>query len=117
VNLAYNYDILGRLTNVLANGSSIAHYGFDVLGNLQTMGYADGVTNLYQYDAMNRPTNLVWNLNNTALASFGYTLGATGNRQSLLEIVNGTLGPFRCVGGGDVPKGNKVYIFFYTDVP
>jgi RHS repeat-associated protein len=27
------------------------------------------------------------------------------------------VGPFRCVGGGDVPIGNKIYIFFYSGVP
>jgi hypothetical protein len=27
------------------------------------------------------------------------------------------VGPFRCVGGGDVPIGNNIYIYFYTGVP
>ena len=56
------------------------NYGFDVVGNLQSLKYGNGVTNLYQYDAMNRLTNLVWKAGNTALGSFAYTLGPTGNR-------------------------------------
>jgi RHS repeat-associated protein len=59
------------------------------VGNLQAIGYAAGVTNLYQYDALNRVTNAVWRVGNTALASFGYTLGPTGNRTNLAETVNG----------------------------
>ena len=86
----YQYDLLGRITNVLANGSSVANYGFDVVGNLQSLSYANGVTNLYQYDSMNRLTNQVWNSGSTVLASFGYTLGATGNRTALTESINGT---------------------------
>jgi len=49
---------LNRLTNVLASGSAAASYSFDVAGNLQTMRYGNGVTNLYQYDLLNRLTNL-----------------------------------------------------------
>ena len=84
---AYQYDLLGRLTNVLANGSAAAGYGFDKVGNLQTMRYGNGVTNGCQYDAQNRLTNQVWKLNNTAVANFAYTLGPTGNRTALAETV------------------------------
>ena len=67
-----------RLTNVLADGSAAAGYGFDTVGNLQTMRYGNGVTNLYQYDRLNRLTNAVWKLNASTLASFYYQLGLTG---------------------------------------
>ena len=63
---------------------------FDSVGNLQSMRYGNGVTNLYQYDSRNRLTNLVWQSGSTVLASFGYTLGSTGNRTALVENVNGT---------------------------
>jgi hypothetical protein len=86
----YQYDSLSRLTNVLANGSAAASYGFDLVGNLQAMCYGNGVTNLYQYDALNRLTNLVWKLNASTLASFYYQLGLTGNRTNLIESVNNT---------------------------
>jgi RHS repeat-associated protein len=38
---------------------------------------------------MNRLTNQVWKAGNTALASFAYTLGPTGNRTALAETVSG----------------------------
>ena len=85
----YRYDWLNRLTNVLANGALAASYSFDADGNLRSIRYGNGVTNLYEYDRLNRLTNLVWKLNTTALASFTYRLGATGNRTNLSEVVNG----------------------------
>ncbi len=89
VNLAYGYDILGRMTNVLDNGNAAAVYGFDAVGNLQSLSYGNGVTNLYQYDSMNRLINQVCKkADGTTLASFGYTLGPTGNRMTLTETVN-----------------------------
>ena len=90
VNLVYSYDLLGRLTNVLANGNAAADYGFDLVGNLQSIRYGNGVSNLYQYDSRNRLTSLVWKTNETAIASFAYQLGPTGNRTSLSETIIGT---------------------------
>jgi RHS repeat-associated protein len=84
---AYQYDALSRLTNVLAGGSAAAGYGFDGVGNLQSLHYGNGVTNLYQYDSLNRLTNLVWKTNGNTIASFYYQLGFTGNRTNLVEIV------------------------------
>jgi RHS repeat-associated protein len=88
VNLAYSYDPLNRLTNVLANGSPAAGYAFDGVGNLQALRYGNGATNLNQYDSLNRLTNSVWNLNASSLVSFHYQLGSTGNRTNLSETVN-----------------------------
>ena len=84
---AYQYDALNRLTNVLAAGSAAASYGFDGLGNLQSLHYGNGVTNQYQYDSLNRLTNLVWKTNGLTIASFAYQLGLTGNRTNLVESV------------------------------
>jgi len=91
VSNVYAYDLLGRLTNVLANGSVAAGYGFDLIGNLQSLAYGNGVTNLNQYDGMNRLTNQVWNVHGTPLAAYAYTLGPTGNRTALAETNNGTV--------------------------
>ena len=87
---AYQYDLQGRLTNVTANGTAAAAYGFDAVGNLQSMRLGSGVTNLYQYDSRNRLTNLVWKLNSTSLASFAYIVASTGNRTALTETLNGS---------------------------
>jgi RHS repeat-associated protein len=88
---AYQYDLLGRLTNVLANGNAAAGYGYDLVGNLQSLKYGNGVTNWYQYDPQNRLTNLVWKAGGTLVANFAYTLGPTGNRLALTETNDGTI--------------------------
>ena len=93
VSNVYQVDLLGRMTNVLANGSAAASYGFDVLGNLQSLHYGNGVTNLCQYDSRNRLTNLVWQSGGTVLASFGYTVSATGNRTASTETLNNPSSP------------------------
>jgi RHS repeat-associated protein len=92
-NLQYAYDPLNRITNVLAGGSAAASYGFDGVGNLQSIRYANGVTNLYQYDALNRLTNALWRSHGSNVASFYYQLGATGNRTNLTETVAGASTP------------------------
>jgi RHS repeat-associated protein len=53
------------------------------------------VTNLYQYDSLNRLTNSAWKLNAGTLASFYYQLGLTGNRTNAIEFVNGATNPWR----------------------
>jgi RHS repeat-associated protein len=54
------------------------------------MVYGNGVTNAYQYDSLNRLTNLVWQYGSAARARFAYQLDLTGNRTNSSEIVNGT---------------------------
>ena len=83
------YIQLNRLTNVLSHGQPSASYAYDGAGNLQRMRYGNGVTNAYQYDALNRLTNLVWNYGNSARASFAYQVKAGGTRTNLSETVNG----------------------------
>jgi RHS repeat-associated protein len=81
-----------RLTNVVDSrlaGATNTTYGFDAVGNLQRIQYPNSVTNLCQYDSLNRLTNLVWKTNGNMIASFAYTLGATGNRTALLETNHG----------------------------
>ena len=73
---------------MLANGTTAAGYSFDVVGVEQTMRYGNGVTNQFQYDRLNRLTNMVWKLNATTLASFDHQLGFYGNRTNLSEVVN-----------------------------
>lgn len=86
----YQYDSLNRLTNVLANGNPAGGYGFDAVGNLQSVHYGNNVTNLYRHDTLNRLTNVLWKLNTTTLGDFTYKLGLAGNRTNLSETVNGT---------------------------
>jgi len=94
VSLSYQYDELSRLKKVTDNrltGTKDTYYTFDGVGNLQTVAYPNGVTNLYRYDALNRLTNLVWAKAGTVKAGFGYTLGPPGNRLTLAETNNGSI--------------------------
>jgi RHS repeat-associated protein len=86
----YQYDAMNRLTNVLnkrLTGTQNMTYYFDNAGNLNGSSYPNGVTNLYQYDSLNRLTNVLWKTNGISIASFGYTLGASGNRTALSETM------------------------------
>jgi RHS repeat-associated protein len=90
-NTSYAYDALNRLTTVsnLVGGSWVraAHYGYDSAGNLQTSILGNGITNLCQYDALNRLRDLTWKSNGLTVASFSYTLGGTGQRLGLTETL------------------------------
>ena len=52
------------MTNVLDArlGLSVTNtsYGYDRAGSLQRISYPNGLTNLYQYDTLDRLTNLAW---------------------------------------------------------
>src|SRR5204862_4787385 len=57
VSWSYQYDELSRLKKATDNrltGSKDTLYSYDGVGNLQTLTYPNGVTNLYSYDTLNR---------------------------------------------------------------
>jgi len=91
--LRYQYDVLNRLTNVIDNrltGNKNTGYMFDGVGNLQSVSYPNGITNLWQHDALNRLTNLTWKLSGAQRGDFAYRLGPAGNRTNLVDNVSGT---------------------------
>ena len=77
---------LNRLAQVNDAHSGVTSYAYDGVGNLQSFSYGNGVYQSYQYDALNRLTNLVAVKSLTTLASYGYALGPTGNRLSVTEL-------------------------------
>jgi RHS repeat-associated protein len=84
--MGYSYDALGRLTGV--GGTVTAAYGYDRVGSLAQVSYGGGVaTNLYQYDARQRLTNVLWMAGSTNLGHFGYGVNAVGLRTSLVETL------------------------------
>ena len=90
VSLTYAYDILNRLNNVVDRFGNSTTYGFDAVGNLQTVALPNLVTNTYQFDTLNHLTNLTAKtIGGSTVATFSYTLGAMGNRTKLTESVNG----------------------------
>jgi RHS repeat-associated protein len=89
VNVAYGYDVLNRLTNVVDRYTNSTIYGFDAVGNLQTVQLPNNVTNTYAFDALNRLTNLVAKSSGGTVANFAYKLAPAGNRTNLVETVSG----------------------------
>jgi RHS repeat-associated protein len=74
-----------RTHQVRLDGSTAA-YGYDGVGSLAKVSYGGGVaTNLYQYDARQRLTNVLWNAGSTLLRQYGYGVDPTGLRTSLFE--------------------------------
>ncbi len=90
VSVTYGYDALNRLTNVLDRFTNSTLYGFDAVGNLQTMQLPNTVTNTYVYDSLNRLTNLTAKSSGGTVATFAYKLATAGNRTNLVETINGT---------------------------
>ena len=56
------------------------------MGNLAGYTYPNGVSSTLQYDGLNRLTNLASNANGVPVASYAYTLGASGNRTGVTEL-------------------------------
>ena len=81
------YDNRDRLTNKVVNWGSPAqlsvalNYSYDANGNLVNLwsSTANGVTNVYQYDALNRLTNVVGQA--SSLSQYSYDLA--GNLQTM----------------------------------
>ncbi len=86
--VSYSYDPLNRLTNVVDRFTNNTAYAFDGVGNLQTVRYANAVTNTYNYNSLNRLTNLTTKTSVGTIASFTYTLESAGNRTNLIESFN-----------------------------
>lgn len=98
----YTYDAASRLAavSIIARNGIVltqpetTQYGYDVLGSLRRVTYANGVIADYGYDAFARlvrvtnyapdstPTNLG---DNTKLSEYVYALGLTGRRESVTE--------------------------------
>lgn len=56
---AYKYDRNNRLTNRWTPVKGTTAYSYDRVGNLTNVDYATSADILLQYDALNRPTNMV----------------------------------------------------------
>ena len=62
-------------------------YGYDPVGNLETVAYHNGVTHVWNYDSRNRLTGmLVTDGSGLSIANFQYTLDLTGNRTRIEEL-------------------------------
>jgi YD repeat-containing protein len=67
------------------NLATVASYGYDNVGDLQSVTYGNGVLHAYRYDAGNRLTNLGATKGSTNLFGYGYAVDAAGHRTSVTE--------------------------------
>ncbi|HTF97316.1 MAG TPA: hypothetical protein VL995_14355, partial [Cellvibrio sp.] len=71
-----------------ANGTTT--YGYDAVGNLETLRYPNGLVTTYTYNSINQLTNLTTrNAGNEIVSSYTYGLDATGRRETITDAVNG----------------------------
>jgi RHS repeat-associated protein len=92
--MTYGYDELGRLKTVTLskrNGQSITPetttYTYDKVGNRSTMTLPNNIVSIWQYDSLNRLTNLTQVVGTTNQASYAYKLDLTGRRTNAVEIL------------------------------
>ena len=83
----YSYDALNRLSSVTSPEGRVTLYSYDSVGNMESITHANGNKEVYTYDDLNRLTRLEHldsDLN--VLASFAYTLDASGLRTKIEEV-------------------------------
>lgn len=110
--IAYDYDLLGRpktVTLVKRNGISlpepeVSTYTYTVVGSRDSLTCPNGVKTTYQYDNLNRLTNLTSvNTANDILASYTYALAPDGRRIGVAEQ--------RCEEGSGPSTTNITYAY------
>ncbi len=91
--MSYTYDADNRLASVTDAAGMATNYTYDAVGNLSSFVYPNGVSTSYTYNPLNRLTNMQSVCGTTApgcgtagAASYSYTLGAAGNRLSVVEL-------------------------------
>jgi RHS repeat-associated protein len=82
----YTYDALNRLATVSDPQGRTYTYGYDANGNRASLGYPNGVTTSYEYNALDRLTGLTTKTAvGAAVQAYAYTLGPAGNRNRIDE--------------------------------
>ncbi|HVU83752.1 MAG TPA: RHS repeat-associated core domain-containing protein, partial [Puia sp.] len=87
--VTYQYDALNRLSKVIDQHRSQAlttTYGYDPIGNLNSVTKPNGEAVTYQYDTLNRLTDMTAKVGTNTIANYHYTLGAAGNRTNVSEL-------------------------------
>jgi RHS repeat-associated protein len=84
----YQYDAASRLTRV-AQGALFASLGYDNINRRTSLGYSNDTITAYAYDLASRLTNITHNGPSGIIDALTYTYDAAGNRSSVLRS-NGT---------------------------
>src|SRR5690606_37165073 len=83
--VAYDYDALGRLSNVTASEGS-TEFGYDRAGNRLRVVAANGTVAEQGFDLRNRPTSLIHRAPGGAVfASFASTWSPSGRQEQIVE--------------------------------
>jgi RHS repeat-associated protein len=82
-----DYDILDRIANVTDPDGRVFGMEYNDVGSLAKLVRPNGVDTAYTHDSLNRLTNIrtYGRASNTTIASYSYTLGATGIRTRIDE--------------------------------
>jgi RHS repeat-associated protein len=103
----YNYDSMGRLTSSTTpeagtvcfgtlSGSTCQANGYDQYNNLLYRTDARGVITTYNYDTLNRPTQVSYNVGSTgvpATPSVNFTYGTSASQNNNGRLITMTDGP------------------------
>jgi RHS repeat-associated protein len=118
----YRYDVLDRIATVTDPNGRVFSEAYDDVGNLSKLVRPNGVDTTYAHDSLNRLTNVrtAVRSTDTTIASYGYTLGATGIRTRIDEA-DGTVRAYtyddlyrltqETVSGGDGPAYQKTFTY------
>ena len=92
--IRYTYDAMNRLKTVEVhkrNGielgtPEVTTYDYTKVGSRASISLPNGITTSYQYDSLNRLTNLTHKKADTLIASYTYNLLSTGRRSAVTEV-------------------------------
>ncbi len=82
---AYTFDALNRTATVTDPASGVTRYTYDTAGNLTRTDLPNGTFETRQYDAVNHLLFVESRNPSGVIASFRYTLAATGRRDAVVE--------------------------------
>jgi len=110
----YVYDPANRLTTV-SDQNSDTNYQYDVLGRVANILRSTGLNTTYDYDVAGRLIQLNHATGEGELASYQYTYDAAGNRTQAVENVPIPMGPTVRLtvadSSGGLLSGREVYAF------
>lgn len=88
LNLTYDYDVLGRMTDVKENGILTAHYGYDANGNRLNVQYENGIIKTdYFYNWANQVREIFNKSNNNLISEYGYDHNRDGSQRMKIDAV------------------------------
>ncbi|WP_345798885.1 RHS repeat domain-containing protein [Aliiglaciecola sp. CAU 1673] len=83
----YTYDSLNRLIAVTDHQSQTTRFDYDAGGNQTHIHYPNGLVAEYNYDSLNRVTDVsTRDADGNLLSRYAYNLDATGRRTGLTEL-------------------------------